>query len=170
MYLASETLGSVVFYGQSSSITGTSCEETDQRLAPGPAAALRALVAEECLCVCESNSLRLGVEPDLFVVVRDLLSGDVKPSVREVLPLAEALVSSDGQRFDPAPESFSVEAGRWTWPRPASATVRTVPIPAGGRFDNLNTVDEYDRWVPGGDDEVPRVSRREQSGRGTLIL
>ena len=99
---------------------------------PDGAAALRALVAEECLCVCESNSLRLVVEPDLFVIVRDLLSGDVKPSVREVLPLADALVSSDGQRFDPAPESFSAEAGRWAWTRPASAIVL-----AGGRSSRM---------------------------------
>jgi len=74
-------------------------EGTDALLkAVGPGAAL----------ICESNSLRRAVEPDLFFLVQEKGSREYKDSARAVRECADRTVFSDGRQFD-----FDLDAVRW---------------------------------------------------------
>jgi len=84
--------------------------------------------------VCESNRLRLVLEPDLFVLVREPGGGAMKPSAASVASLADVVVESDGQTFAPAPEEISRLDGAWTIRRDATAIVL-----AGGRSTRMGT-------------------------------
>ena len=87
------------------------------------AAALRERLGEDAICVCESNSLRHVVTPDLFVIVSDPAAKRWKPSAEAVRALADHIVVSDGARFTPTPDQFGLEDGRWSLRRPATAIV-----------------------------------------------
>jgi molybdopterin-guanine dinucleotide biosynthesis protein A len=86
----------------------------------------------EAIAVCQSNSLRRAVEPGLFVMVHRQGIADVKPSCRELSPLADLLMRFDGERFDVSPEEFRLVEGRWTVRRRATAIVL-----AGGRSTRM---------------------------------
>lgn len=87
------------------------------------ASALKDLSGPDALIVCESNSARLAIDPDLFLVVREKGSSACKPSCQAVLPFADAVIESDGERFSLSPEQVSFSYGHWTFPRDASAIV-----------------------------------------------
>lgn len=80
--------------------------------------------------VCESNSFRFAVEPDLFLVMqrRDPEAGASKPSCLAVLPMADRVVLSDAQGADMAPADITYVDQRWTFKRSVTAVVL-----AGGR-------------------------------------
>lgn len=85
-------------------------------------------LGSEAIAVCESNSLRRAVEPGLFVIVHRQGERDLRPSCRELWPLADLVVRFDGEGFDPPPADFGLVDGRWTVRRRATAIVL-----AGGR-------------------------------------
>jgi molybdopterin-guanine dinucleotide biosynthesis protein A len=91
-------------------------------LAEGRDALLR-LLEPGCAVVCESNSFRLAVEPDLFVFVKAAGSALIKPSARLVLPLADVLVHSRGGDFDVPLEHFGFSQPGWHFRRQATAIV-----------------------------------------------
>lgn len=62
--------------------------------------------------ICESNSLRLAVEPGLFLLVRHADNDAVKESARTVRRYADAEICSDGRSFD-----FDFERVAWTGTR-----------------------------------------------------
>ena len=82
--------------------------------------------------VCESNSLRTVVRPDLFVMVKDKRSDQVKPTAQRVRHLADAIFASDGSSLDTDLAAFDIVDGRWTLRRPATAIVL-----AGGRSSRM---------------------------------
>jgi hypothetical protein len=65
------------------------------------------------LVICESNSLRHILKPDLFLVIRDQ-SPEIKPTCLEVMGMADVIVTSDGKSFIPPPEAVAYSGGRWT--------------------------------------------------------
>lgn len=96
--------------------------------------ALLAHVDPGAVVVCESNSFRMAVEPDLFLLVDDPRQADSKASCRAVLPLVDALVHSFDRSFDPRPDSIWLHDGRWSYRRPATAVIL-----AGGRSRRMGT-------------------------------
>lgn len=82
--------------------------------------------------VCESNSLRRMVEPDVFLVMRRAGDDAIKPSCRAVLDLADREIRTgpDGKPADPPDLRF--EGGRWCLRRDASAVVL-----AGGQSSRM---------------------------------
>ncbi len=99
---------------------------SEAALAEG-AAALLAALPPGALWVCESNRLRLVVEPDLFVSLHAPGTA-VKPSASAVAPFVDREVHSDGRCFDPPPEALGVVPGpRWAVPLDA-----TLVVLAGG--------------------------------------
>jgi len=73
--------------------------------------------------VCESNTFRQAVEPDVFVVLRRAGSTAMKPSCAAVLPLADALLDTDEERPCVWADAFSLVDGRWGLHRDATAVV-----------------------------------------------
>ncbi|MDP2361857.1 MAG: hypothetical protein Q8O14_14090 [bacterium] len=83
--------------------------------------ALRQVVDPGLPIVCESNSLRLALKPGLFLMIHHTTCAQIKETARAVLPLADRLVLSDGQRHDPDPSRIRFHQGHWEQaPSPAA--------------------------------------------------
>jgi hypothetical protein len=76
--------------------------------------ALRERIGSDAVCVCESNSLRQAVVPDLFLMARESRSGSFKESARAVQHHVDRLVSFDGQAHDLSPAHLRLIDGLWT--------------------------------------------------------
>jgi len=85
--------------------------------------ALLEAVGPETLTVCESNSLRLEVEPDLFLVTTEKGSDECKASAGEVMQHADRIVVSDGESFDLDLADIDVLDGGWAMRADASAII-----------------------------------------------
>jgi len=85
--------------------------------------ALRKLLTPESVSVCESNSLRLAAEPDIFIVVRDKFSDKYKPSAAAVREYADRLLLFDGTGFDVDTDEFELLDGKWAIREQATAIV-----------------------------------------------
>ncbi len=77
------------------------------------AKALVDTIGVDTLCVCESNSLRLVIEPGLFIMVKHKDSNTYKPSARSVLDYADKVVTFDGESFDFDISRIYFANGRW---------------------------------------------------------
>jgi hypothetical protein len=71
------------------------------------------LLGTDVPIICESNSLRLVVEPGLFIMMRRHSTNAVKASAQSVLHHANAVVYSDGTNFDLHIEHIKFENYRW---------------------------------------------------------
>jgi len=93
-----------------------------ERLAEG-LDAVRGRLGPGAVTVCESNSLRLVAEPDVFLIVKEKGSEELKPSSRHVLEHADRVVLSDGKSFDLDIGDLSLAGGRWALRRAAAAVI-----------------------------------------------
>ena len=77
------------------------------------------------IIVCESNSLRLVVEPGLFLVCRGSLNESPKTSCQEVLKYADRIVDFEKDKFDfdLSPDAISFRDQKWFIKEAASAVV-----------------------------------------------
>lgn len=75
--------------------------------------ALRSRLDPTLPLICESNSLRLALEPGLFLMIQNPLCPAVKATARAVLGLADRIVLSDGSRHDLDVARLRFQAGRW---------------------------------------------------------
>ena len=85
--------------------------------------ALMEVVGKDCVFVCESNSLRLAVEPDVFILVKAAKSEDHKPSIKEVIGYADRVVTFDGDKYDIELDEFKIADGRWSVKMGATAII-----------------------------------------------
>lgn len=85
--------------------------------------ALTDIIGGNTVSVCESNSLRTVVDPDLFLIVREEGSSEVKASARAVMDRADRIVVSDGHRFDLDLNDVGTVDGRWILCEHAAAIV-----------------------------------------------
>ena len=65
---------------------------------------LRENLPDDALVICESNSLRLVVNPGLFIMVRDKRTDRMKPSSRKVMDMADQVAYFDGNTLDFSPD------------------------------------------------------------------
>ncbi|MBL7076425.1 MAG: molybdenum cofactor guanylyltransferase [Kiritimatiellae bacterium] len=82
--------------------------------------------------VCESNSIRLAVEPGLFLMVKDSRSAVCKPTARAVAGMVDRTVHTDGERFDLDLDRLTLQDGRWRLREAATAIIM-----AGGRSTRM---------------------------------
>ena len=87
------------------------------------ATAIKDLLTPGSVTVCESNSMRLVAEPDLFFIVRRTSTKKLKPSSLKVAPFADDVVEFDASQFQPSPERISFAFEHWTYKREATAIV-----------------------------------------------
>ncbi len=81
-------------------------------VAAGLVAALARIPADH-LIVCESNSARLVVTPDVFIVARRADDASIKPSCAAVVDRADRIAVFHGDGWDLPPDSLAVADGRW---------------------------------------------------------
>jgi len=92
------------------------------------AKALLAAIGRDAVSVCESNSLRSIVEPDLFFMFKAAGSGECKPSAASVEKYADRIVFFDGSGFDINLDEIQLVDGKW-----ANKMQATAIIMAGGQ-------------------------------------
>ena len=91
------------------------------------AAALLDVIGDDAVSVCESNSLRGIVEPDVFVMVKGCGAQSDKTSAKDVFRYADRIVIFDGDKFDIDVDEIELIDNRWT-----SKMQATAIIMAGG--------------------------------------
>lgn len=82
-------------------------------------------IANDAICVCESNSLRQVMEPGLFIMVRGDEDQEPKPSAVEVERHADLNVYFDGTGFDIDMDDIGLADGRWSYRSRATAIIMT---------------------------------------------
>ncbi|MBW8016448.1 MAG: molybdenum cofactor guanylyltransferase [Planctomycetes bacterium] len=90
--------------------------------------ALQAAIGADAVCVCESNSLRSIVEPDLFFMFKAVGSEKSKPTAASVEKHADRTVLFDGSNFDITLDDIELIDGKWVYKMPATAVIM-----AGGK-------------------------------------
>lgn len=110
----------------------------EPELEAGAAALFRELPKNQPT-ICESNSLRLVVVPDLFLMVKSASESSVKPSAGQVSHMVDRWVISDGERFDMDIGTVCLDDGRWH-------IVSRLPDP--GKSLNDTTATGYRSLVP----------------------
>ncbi|MFN8257943.1 MAG: hypothetical protein U0W24_19790 [Bacteroidales bacterium] len=70
-------------------------------------------ISNQYLIICESNSLRLIVKPDLFLFVQDEAAVEIKPSALKLVHLADRIIISNGITHDFAPGNLNINNDRW---------------------------------------------------------
>lgn len=78
------------------------------------ATALMKTIGPDIPCVIESNSLRLIVEPSLFIMTKDKDNGVYKPSAKDVADLTDIKVSFNGTDFDTNTDDIGLHNNKWT--------------------------------------------------------
>ena len=74
---------------------------------------LFSMVEEDVFFVCESNSLRFVVEPDLFLMIKHAKSDEMKPSAQKLEPFADKIILTNGISHDLTAERLSIVNDRW---------------------------------------------------------
>jgi len=78
--------------------------------------ALLSFIPQDRLWLCESNSIRLFLEPDIFLLVRKVGRNTIKPSAQKVVGYADRIIYSSGADFDP--HILAIKNGEWTFVDP----------------------------------------------------
>ncbi|MHC4288671.1 MAG: molybdenum cofactor guanylyltransferase [Planctomycetota bacterium] len=94
--------------------------------------ALQAAIGTDVVSVCESNSLRLIVEPGLFFMFKAVNSNECKPSAASVEKYADRTVLFDGSSFDIRLDEIQLIDGKWVHKMRATAIIM-----AGGKSSRM---------------------------------
>jgi len=65
------------------------------------------------MIVCESNSLRKVVIPDLFMIIKHKVNQNMKPSAVELEKLANKIITTDGFKHDFNPTDLDIKGSNW---------------------------------------------------------
>lgn len=86
----------------------------------------------DALIVAESNSLRLAVEPALFVVIRRPEDNTIKNTCASVLDYADLLIDFNNNQWSHEPQRVFVKNNRWYFRHQATAIIL-----AGGQSSRM---------------------------------
>ncbi len=65
------------------------------------------------LIICESGGLRRKIDPGIFLLLSQKDTNEFKPGVKDLLGLANRVVTFDGFKFDFDPDQISVSENSW---------------------------------------------------------
>jgi len=85
--------------------------------------ALLDIIGPDAVSICESNSLRLVVEPGLFLIAEKANQQQWKASALQVRSYADKIVVSDGTSFDLDINRLRLTGKRWTLQAQATAII-----------------------------------------------
>jgi len=111
--------------------------------------------------ICESNSARKGVEPGLFLIIRQE-GDDFKPSCAEVYDEADRIVLFHGEGWNIDPADLVFSAGRWRLPEEAAAIILS-----GGQSQRMG--EDKGLLEVGGSPMIERIAGQLQ-GNFTEVL
>ncbi len=74
-------------------------------------------IPKNSFILCESNSLRKVLEPALFLMIKHKNSNEIKPSAKELEPLADKIIFTDGKKHDFDINNIMIENGQWSLKR-----------------------------------------------------
>lgn len=94
--------------------------------------AVQDIIGDKAILVCESNSLRQVVEPQLFVMVKNSDAKNFKRSAKEVVQYTDRLIFSDGDGFDIYLNEIELLDNIWTIKMEATAIIM-----AGGKSKRM---------------------------------
>lgn len=86
-------------------------------------AALIDKIGRNAVCVCESNRLRLAIEPGLFIMVKNSHSNRYKSSATVVKEYIDLIVQSNGAKFDIDADTINLVNGKWVIAQQATAII-----------------------------------------------
>jgi len=72
-------------------------------------------IPETLPLIIESNSLRDFVEPSGFFVISDGVESNYKPSAKRLLPFADQIIKTDGERHIPSPSELDIKLNKSEW-------------------------------------------------------
>ncbi len=81
------------------------------------------IIGDDVISICESNSLRQIVEPDLFVMLKGSRAASCKASAKEIARYADKTIIFDGSNFDINTDDIEFVAGRWAYKMDATAII-----------------------------------------------
>lgn len=99
--------------------------------------ALVKIIPPNALVVVESNSIRKVLEPDKFIVIKNLGEKRVKRSCAEVISLADKVIGFQDNSWDFEPERIFVKNGKWNIRHRATAVIL-----AGGKSSRMGGEDK----------------------------
>jgi hypothetical protein len=74
---------------------------------------LEKITGQNCVFVCESNSLRKAVRPGIFIMIKNKDSETMKPSAKELQKFADRIVYSDGKKHNFDAGKLMIKNGEW---------------------------------------------------------
>lgn len=74
-------------------------------------------IPEGSFILCESNSLRKVIKPDVFLLIKHKNSNEIKQSAKELEPLANKIIFSDGEKHDFDINKIMIENEQWCFKR-----------------------------------------------------
>lgn len=70
-------------------------------------------INENSLIVCESNSIRKILQPDLFLLIKNQEENEMKPSAKELEKFADKIILTDGKHHDFTVSQLGISNGKW---------------------------------------------------------
>lgn len=74
-------------------------------------------IPENSFVLCESNSLRKIIKPSVFLMIKHRNSDEMKPSAKELEPLADKIIFTDGMNHYFDINNIKIENEKWTLKR-----------------------------------------------------
>jgi hypothetical protein len=72
------------------------------------------LIPSDTLIICESGGLRHHIIPGLFFIMKNSETAKLKPGAEKLLPLADRLITFDGEKRDFDLNSIEIIDNKWT--------------------------------------------------------
>ncbi len=94
--------------------------------------ALLNVIGDNAILVCESNSMRRVVEPEVFMMIKDSDVEDWKSSAKDVAQYVDRNVFFDGNEFDIDMDEIELAGGKWSCRMNATAIIM-----AGGNSNRM---------------------------------
>ncbi len=90
------------------------------------------LLPNDTLIVAESNSLRLHLQPSLFIVIRNAGDNSIKKTCAAVIDFADIVTTFNTDRWDIEPERIFTKNNKWFYKHNATAIIL-----AGGKSSRM---------------------------------
>lgn len=71
-------------------------------------------IPKNSFIICESNSLRNIIKPDLFLMIKHKNKNNIKPSAKKLEHLTDKIIYSDGAKYNYDYKAVDIKKNKWT--------------------------------------------------------
>ncbi len=111
--------------------------KVDSRHIASGTKALKEMIPENTIVICESNSLRTELEPGIFLVIRNNNDKSIKRSCANVINYADKVITFDNMSWDFSPDRILIKNNEWIIREKATAIIL-----AGGKSSRMEGIDK----------------------------